>query len=225
MIGAVLNKIFGHAYVKNLHNSNERMKSFDDSAKNIGLSYDRIEAIDGTKFVDTGYNFMHGRHHIKYPASGGFYGSQLTAEIILMQEISKESESHMVFDDDTIFYEWEEDLDFSLLVPPDDWDIVILGGINDSRKNSKEIFFKKIINKGNNFSSDINPLVAGCHGIAINSKVYLDLFNILKEKKFWGDHAINHLIDMEKNVYLIYPHLLYQNRKLFSDINKIHHKN
>jgi hypothetical protein len=224
MIGNALNKIFGNAYVKNLHNSNERMKSFDDSAKNIGLSYSRIEAIDGTKFVDTDYNFMHGRHHIKYPASAGFYGNQLTSEFILMQEISKQSESHMAFDDDTIFYEWEEDLDFSLLVPPDDWDIVILGGINDSRKNSKEIFFKKIINEGRHYSSDINPLVAGCHGIAINSKVYLDLFNVLKEKKFWGDHAINHLIDTGKNVYLINPHLLYQNRKLFSDINKIHHK-
>ena len=223
MIGNHLNKIFGNAYVKNLHNSKERMQSFDDSAKSIGLSYSRIEAVDGTKFVDKNYNFMHGRHHIKYPASAGFYGNQITNEIILLQEISKESNSFMTFDDDTIFYEWTNDLDTNKIIPPDDWDIIILGGIDNLKSITNEILFKKLTS--NNTTADIHPLVAGCHGIAVNSKVYMDLLEILKEKRFWGDHAINNLIDTGKNVYLIYPHLLYQNRKLFSDINKIYHNN
>lgn len=223
MIGNHLNKIFGNAYVKNLHNSKERMESFDFSAKSIGLSYNRVEAIDGTKFVDKDYSFMHGRHHIKYPASAGFYGNQLTNEIILLQEISKESNSFMTFDDDTIFYEWTNDLDTNKIIPPDDWDIIILGGIDHLKFITNEIVFKKLTS--NNTTADIHPLVAGCHGIAVNSKVYMDLLEILKEKRFWGDHAINNLIDTGKNVYLIYPHLLYQNRKLFSDINKIYHNN
>lgn len=222
---SILNKLFGKAYVKNLHNSKERMDLFHISASKIGLQYDRVEAIDGTKFVDTNYNFMHGRHHIKYPASGGFYGSQLTAEIILMQEISKESNSCMIFEDDTVFHEWINDLDYSELTLPDDWDIIILGGITNSKKTSDEIIFRKIINENKKSSSDINTLVAGCHGVAVHSRVYLDLFKTLNEKKFWGDHAINNLIDNGKNVYLFYPHLVYQNRKLFSDINKIYHKN
>lgn len=223
MIGNHLNKIFGHGYVKNLQNSIERMKSFDDSAKSIGLEYTRIEAVDGTKFVDTNYNFMHGRHHIKYPASAGFYGNQLTNEIILLQEISKESNSFMTFDDDTIFYDWANNLDIDNIIPPDDWDIIILGGIDHLKSITNQIVFKKLTT--NNTTADIHPLVAGCHGIAVNSKVYMDLLEVLKEKRFWGDHAINNLIDIGKNVYLLYPHLLYQNRKLFSDINKIYHKN
>lgn len=222
MIGNHLNKIFGNAYVKNLHNSKERMESFDFSAKSIGLSYTRVEAIDGTKFVDKDYSFMHGRHHITYPSSGGFYGNQITTEYILMQEISKESKSFMAFDDDAVFYEWANDLHYDNIVPPENWDICVLGGIGHSKLVSEQIFFKKL--EINNHDSDIHPLVAGCHGIAINSKVYFDLLQILKEKKFWGDHAINHLIDIGKNVYLIYPHLLYQNRKFFSDINKSYHK-
>lgn len=223
MIGNHLNKIFGHGYVKNLHNSIERMKSFDDSAKSIGLGYTRVEAIDGTKFVDNTYNFMHGRHHIKYPASAGFYGVQLTMQYILMQEISKNSQSFMSFDDDTVFISSLNSIDYSSLNVPNDWDIVILGGIDEQKEFSKEVFFKKLTNE--NFSSDIHPLIAGCHGIAVNSRVYLELFNVLEEKKFWGDHVINYLMTTGKNVYLLYPHVLYQNRKLFSDINKIYHKN
>lgn len=224
MIGKLLNNIFGHGYVKNLHDSNERMKSFDDSAKSIGLEYSRIEAIDGTKFVDTDYNFMHGRHHIKYPSSAGFYGNQITNEYILMQEISKNSESFMSFDDDTIFYSELTNINQNQLIPPDDWDIVILGGIDKKIYSYDTILFGKLVNKDKNYSSDINPYVAGCHGIAIHSRVYFTLLEILREKKFWGDHAINRLIDLEKNVYIVSPSLLYQDRELFSDINKIYHK-
>lgn len=215
MIGKILNNRFGKAYVKNLHNSKERMRSFENSSKLVCLEYTRVEAIDGTRFIDQDYSFQHGRFHITYPSSAGFWGNQITSAFITMQEISINSNSFMLFDDDSVFNQ-----DFSYLNTddfnvPDNWDVIILGGINKHISNKRDIEYRRLSDPSH---------AAGSHALCINSTVYRDLYNMQVGLEIWGDGIIASFIEKGKLVYMVEPHIVYQDRELYSDINKIYHK-
>ena len=215
MIGQILNKTFGNFYVKNMHNSIDRMNSFKNSAENVGLSYIRVEAIDGTKFVDKDFSIDHGRCHITYPSSAGFWGNQLTSQFILMQEISIGSQSFIISDDDSCFNDKFSYIDSNTLILPDNWDIIILGGINRYTHNSQDVSFNRLFNPSE---------AAGSHAVAIRSTVYDELLTIFSDQKIWGDGCIAELIRRDHNVYMVSPEFIYQDRTLYSDLNKIYHK-
>ena len=210
MIGQILNKTFGNFYVKNMHNSIDRMNSFKNSAENVGLSYIRVEAIDGTK------KYQQSTPDIKtYPSSAGFWGNQLTSQFILMQEISIGSQSFIISDDDSCFNDKFSYIDSNTLILPDNWDIIILGGINRYTHNSQDVSFNRLFNPSE---------AAGSHAVAIRSTVYDELLTIFSDQKIWGDGCIAELIRRDHNVYMVSPEFIYQDRTLYSDLNKIYHK-
>lgn len=215
MIGKILNKRFGTAYVKNLHNSKDRMASFENTCKSVYLEYNRVEAIDGTKFIDQDYSFQHGQFNITYPSSAGFWGNQITSAFITMQEISINSDSFMLFDDDCVFNQNFSHLTTENFNIPDEWDIIILGGINKQISDKQNIEYRKL--------SDPYD-AAGSHGLCINSTVYMELYNMQIGLEIWGDGIIASFIEKGKLVYMVEPHIVYQDRELYSDINKIYHK-
>jgi len=218
-LGKKLNQIFGKAYIKNLKDSINRRNFVTHRFENIELEYELFEAIEGTKYIKDNFVFDHGSFHIDYPASAGFWGNQMTTLLILMKAINNNEKCFMTFDDDVYFYNYQhlqkEDYDSIEQNLPNDWDVIIFGGLHEDIKNINTFTYWKVINKAD---------CAGCHGVAINNSVYKDWLKILDDKKYFGDGTIAALLEMGKNVYHINPWVCVQNRCLYSDINKKHHK-
>jgi len=216
MLGKILNETFGKAYIKNLKSSIERKEFIENNFKKIGLEYEIFEAYDGTKFVNEDYSIKHGSWKLPFPVSAGFWGNQVTTEHILMKEINNNTDSCMIFDDDSYFYNFSRPIETLKTIKnnlPDDWDIIIFGSIEEIYQD-----FDFQYNQTNSHSA-----CSGCHGTAVKKSVYRILSELFREKQYWGDGCIGRLHDLGKKVYYIHPHIVAQNRKLFSDVNRIHH--
>jgi GR25 family glycosyltransferase involved in LPS biosynthesis len=215
-LGKILNDTFGKAYVKNLKNSIDRKDFFENNFKKIGLEYEIFEAYEGIKFVNEDFSFQHGPFHITYPSSAGFLGNQMSTEHILTREINNESNSFMIFDDDSYFYNFEKSEDILKTIKsnlPDNWDVVIFGAMHEIYQDYDYHYDR--INHHNE--------CAGSHGVAIHSRVYKTWLEVLRNRDFWGDGTIGHLHDIGRTVYYMNPNICAQNRKLYSDINKMYH--
>ena len=216
-IGEVINKTFGHVYVKNLSESVERRKLIQESFDRVGLKYSIETAYDGLKFVSSNFSFQHGPFHIKYPSSAGFFGGQLTTIRILMDEIEKQSPFHIMCDDDS-FVRDISSLDSKQINTiasnlPSDWDIVILGSLNyDGKLNDTTEFSYVKCTHGWE--------AAGSHAVAINAKAYNWFFSKNIQFRFWGDGCIDSVIQDGMNVYMLTPSLIFQDRNCISTINK-----
>lgn len=216
-IGEVINKTFGHVYVKNLSESIERRRLIQESFDKVGLKYSIERAYDGLKFIGSNFSFKHGPFHITYPSSAGFFGAQLTTIRILMDEIEKQSPSHIMCDDDC-FVRDISCVDSNRINTiasnlPSDWDIVILGSLHyDGKLNDTTEFSYVKCTHG--------WQAAGSHAVAINAKIY----NLLFEKnigfRVWGDGTIDSIITDGMNVYMLTPSLIFQDRNSVSTINK-----
>ena len=178
---------------------------------NIKFDYKVFEAIDGTKFIDETYQMP----RIAYPTTAGVYGNQISTEHILIQEISKNSDSFMIFDDDSCFFTPFNTNSLPIDNLPSDWDVIILGDFYHKNVHQNNFTFNKVYS---------NTQVQGSHGIAVNKRVYKLWLEILQEKVYWGDGTIDRLFQLGRSIYTIYPSICFQDRTLFSDINKIYHK-
>ena len=219
-IGAKLNTIFGTAFIKNLKSSTERRNYIENECNLIDLKYEIFEAIDGKLLYDENFCLQHGPYHLTYPGSAGFMGNQKTSYNIVTHAITHNIPSIMMLDDDCIFNHTKDISDEALEIIetalPVDWDIVILGDIGggDISKDDLIIYHK----------CSQHHEAAGSHGIAINSKVYIELQSLFAESTWLGDGAIGRLIDISKNVYKLTPSICRQDRTVFSDINQYFHQ-
>lgn len=214
LLGPVLNKLFGKAYIKNLPGSLERKANIINQCNLIELQYEITEAIDGTKLVTPEYTLQHGPFFLTYPSSAGYLGNQLTTIKQIEAAISNNLSSLILLDDDCMF---EHTLNLAEYEPiisglPSDWDIVILGTLGVEDLTNKTVHYAK---------ATIHAQAAGSHGVAIRNTVYKDLLTCGKEMVYLGDGLIGRMIDIGKNVYIITPTLCYQKKPWFSDINKM----
>jgi GR25 family glycosyltransferase involved in LPS biosynthesis len=219
-LGKTLNKIFGKAHIKNVPGSNERLNSIKNACEQIDMEFNIFAAFDGKKYIKPDTEIKHGAMEIKYPSSAGFIANQFSTQVILLNEIcNSQSKSFMIFDDDCYFknYENRQEDHFQSLENnlPEDWDIIILGTIDCEEITPINYTYSKI---------ERSMDCAGCHGIAVNRKVYDSWLTILDQKQFWGDGTIDRLFQLGFNVYAINPGICAQNRKLFSDINQTYHQ-
>jgi GR25 family glycosyltransferase involved in LPS biosynthesis len=216
-IGKIINETFGKAYIKNLKNSHERRNFIINNFDQIGLEYEIFEAYDGMKFVDEDYLIQHGNIQLGYPVSAGFWGNQTTTEHVYMKEINNDTDSFMIFDDDSYFYNFDKSIEtFTTMKTnlPEDWDIIILGSIEAIAEDG-DFKYKKVTD---------HTECAGCHGTAVNKRAYKRILEIAQKREFWGDGIINRFRELGGNIYYIHPHIIAQNRVLFSDVNKIYHR-
>lgn len=134
-----------------------------------------------------------------------------------MKEINNDTDSFIMLDDDSYFYNYEKSESILKTIQtklPEDWDIIILGGMQELYSYGNYQY--NILDAWENAS--------GCHGVAVHNRVYKKFFEILQEGKFKGDGIVIHLHNIGKKIYRIYPDICAQNRKLFSDINKVYHE-
>jgi len=114
--------IFKQAILINLDKRQDRLEQFDTQAKALGIDYERFQAIESTDPV---------------------LGCKLSHIAALMK---CKGDSVFIFEDDSRFVDnFQEELERSLAVLPDDWDMVYLGAhllksesVNDRWRRSLE---------------------------------------------------------------------------------------
>ena len=217
-VGPTLNNLFGKAFVKNLKRSTERRNNIEAQCRQVDLQYEIFEAVDGKLHVNADFTIMHGPYFLQYPSSAGYIGCQMTFHNIISHAIKNKYEKIMILDDDCQFHH-TLNADKSILSDlehdvPKDWDVIILGDMYGEEIANQKVSYHKC---------QIHGEAAGSHGLAINSSVYEDLLSVLSGTSFLGDGVIGRMIDIKKNVYKIMPSICTQDRKIFSDINEMHH--
>jgi GR25 family glycosyltransferase involved in LPS biosynthesis len=217
-LGTILNQLFGVALIKNLKSSTARKDHISSECKQIDLSFEIFEAVNGKLHVGSDFTLIHGPYLLSYPSSAGYIGNQMTSHKIITHAIESSYSSIMMLDDDCIFSHTSgcsesviKDIEEQL---PKDWDIIILGDIYGDPVTNQRISYRKCVE---------HHEATGSHGVAINSKVFSELQYLFSNTSFLGDGAIGRLIDINKNVYKLMPSICMQDRKILSDINEIIH--
>lgn len=213
LLGPILNRLFGKAYIKNLTDSLERKAYITNQCNLIELQYEITEAIDGTKLVTPDFTLQHGPFFLTYPTSAGYLGNQLTTIKQIETAISNNLPSLILLDDDCMFEHTLSLTEYESIICglPSDWDIVILGAIEVEDLTNKAVHYTR---------ATVHAQAAGSHGVAIRSTVYNDILMHGKEMVYLGDGLIGRMIDIGKIVYIITPSLCCQKKPFFSDINK-----
>lgn len=222
-LGTILNKSFGKIYIKNLEESVERKALIEESFDKAGLKYTVQKAFNGLEFVGPTFQFQHNSHIITYPASAGFFGGQISTIRTILAEIEKKSDAHILCDDDCFVRDISmlsaKTLKTINLNLPADWDIVILGDLNYDGPidNLEEFTYRRCMR---NWTE-----TAGSHAIAVRSSVYRHFLVRLMEMKFWGDRCVGQLLEEGRNVYKLTPSLIFQDRNMYSVMNRTNHNN
>jgi len=174
--------LFKQSILINLDKRQDRLERFDARAQALGINYERFQAIQVTDPI---------------------MGCKLSHIAALMR---CEGESIFIFEDDSTFVDnfWEE-LDKSLAVLPDDWDMVYLGAnlvdttqVNDRWHKSRRC--------------------CSTHAYAVKADVIPRLIAKAIEYDGHVDMAYS-LLHSELNVYLARPTLVYQEPG-YSDLMK-----
>jgi GR25 family glycosyltransferase involved in LPS biosynthesis len=175
--------LFKKAILINLDRRQDRLEQFDTQAKALGIEYERLQAIEATDPV-LGCKLSHITALSKY-----------------------DSDIVFVFEDDSVFVDnfWEE-LDKSLAVLPDDWDMVYLGA---------HILQTQIVNERWRKSIECSST----HAYAVKKAVIPKLIDRAMNHKGHVDVAYSTL-HKEINAYIARPTLVYQ-RADYSDIQKV----
>lgn len=98
------NELFKNPLVINLDRRTDRMEQFDKQAKELGISYERLRAVE---------------------ASDTRFGCKLSHMVALSKY---DSEIIFVFEDDSVFVDnFQELFDQAMANLPDDWDMLYLG--------------------------------------------------------------------------------------------------
>lgn len=208
ILGENLNKTFGPVYLRNLPKAVNRLASFQNTAKRIGLEYTTIKAIDGQEYVPADYLIKHASEDYPYPTNQYLMGNFYSTMYILLDAMSNNYESYVYCDDDTIF----NDVDIPYLKPelPDDWDIIILGRLflNDQYGPLRFI------------STDDEWYISGSHCVAVHKRAYYTLMeHYLKMDTdgIFGDRLYQHLVAQNKiKLYVMLPDITHQERTVLT---------
>jgi hypothetical protein len=213
-LGKLLNESFDHVYVKNMSDAKKRLKSFEDSASLIDLTYEVYKAIEGTKYVPQEYEIKYRPELYPIPANQYLVGNLFTTMSIFLDAMRKSYESIVICDDDVVFY----DYDFTSIKKdiPIDWDIIILGSSIENikreidRSNNIELNFLKMS------YGEAHP-VSGCHCTAFSKKAYwkymIHLLNFDTHGRF-GDVIITDMSAQDDmNIYITSTDVCFQDRE------------
>lgn len=175
--------IFKQSVLINLDSRPDRLERFDAQAKALGINYERFQAIESTNPV---------------------LGCKLSHIAALMK---CKGDSIFIFEDDSVFVDnfWEE-LDKSLAVLPDDWDMVYLGA---------HILRTEIVNDRWRRSIECSST----HAYLVKASVITKLIDRAMTHKGHVDVAYSTLHN-ELKAYIARPTLISQEAG-FSDIQKV----
>lgn len=206
-LGENLNTTFDKVYLKNVPRAIKRYESFRKSAEEIGLEYTTFKAIEGYGYVPDEYEIKYRPTLYPVPANKYLVGNCYSGIAILLDAMANNYESYVTCDDDTIFY----NLDFEYIKPylPDDWDIILLGTIENVGDQGPSIaWFSKL--------DDTPKEIAGSGCIAVHRRFYntflVEMMAFDVHGRI-GDSLIHMLAEQKRvNLYQMLPHLTYQER-------------
>lgn len=212
ILGENLNSTFSNVYVKNVPDAKQRLEHFKIHADKIGLQYEVFRGIRGDSFVPENYMIKYRPNMYPVPANQYLVGNWASGLAIHLDAISKNYESYVVCDDDTVFKNVEVDHIKPNL--PIDWDMIILGEMNTTTNDQSDsaVTFTKIVN-----NSDLEQSVlVGCQCLAINRKFYFKylLYTLgLDTHGKIGDVLLCLMVEHDDiNLYKMKPDITYQER-------------
>lgn len=200
-LGENLNQSFDAVFVRNVKESTERYDNFVRYADQIGLKFQRFEAINGSKYFPDENTLKPSMNPSQYQNGSHKYilGNHYTLISLILHAMANDYESIVTCDDDTEFL----DIDIDLIKPhlPDDWDMVQLGSWDGSNKNDFGII----------------PLdsrsTRGSHCCAIHKRAYYKLLIELEQQNKTGDGLFQDMIESGRlKFYQLCPDITIQNR-------------
>lgn len=213
LLGENLNSTFSNVYVKNVPDAKTRLEHFKFHANNIGLKYEVFKGIRGDAFVPPEYLIKYRPELYPVPYNQYLVGNWASSLSIHLDAISNNYDSYIICDDDTVFKNIE--LDHIKLNLPEDWDIIILGEMNNTsikERCDSDLTFTKIFNDSNLEQS----VLVGCQCIAISKKFYFKylLYTLgLDTHARIGDVLLCLMVEHENiNLYKMKPDITYQER-------------
>ena len=217
LIGEILNKTFGHVYVKNLPDSTERRKFVEDSLKKNKVQYTIVPACNGLNFCTSNFSIQHGPFNLTYPSSAGFLGFQLSDIKMLIDEIDRKSDSCLCLTDDVFIRNVSALSEESVrTIPekiPSDWDMIIMGGLvlDGPLTNTTQFTYNR---------ATTSHQIAGASAIAINKNIYIEYLARLMKFDYYADGLLDKMAQDGIKIYTLNPGLMFQNRSMKSDVNK-----
>jgi len=208
-LGENLNSTFSNVYVRNILRATTRLAIFKQHADAIGLNYEVFNAIEGNNYVQEDYRIKYRPELYPTPANKYLVGNCYSGIAVLLDAMANNYESFITCDDDAIFYNLE--LEYIKPHLPEVWDIIILGDMWKVATQDRTVpIFEKL--------SDTPTYIAGCHVIAVHSRVYNTY--LMEMVKFdahgrIGDALIHMLVQNNKiELYRMLPHITYQERNI-----------
>jgi GR25 family glycosyltransferase involved in LPS biosynthesis len=175
--------LFKQSILINLDKRQDRLERFDAQAKALGIDYERFQAIESTDPV---------------------LGCKLSHVAAL---IKCKGDSVFIFEDDAVFVDnFQEELDKSLALLPDDWDMVYLGA---------HILRTEVVN--DRWRRSIES--SSTHAYAVRASVIPKLVDTAIAHKGHVDVAYSSLHN-DLKAYIARPTLVSQEAG-FSDIQKV----
>ena len=185
----MINRYFDKIYCYSLFDAIERRESIERQAKEKGIVYSLVDAVDLRKKGDNdnGVAWCH-------------IGINRTLVAIIDDAIKNNYKSIVVFQDDVILSDdFNQVIEENIKNVPDDWDFISLGCFN---------YFppQKIIGRVHKTKAVVMD-----HAICINSKVFEDYKELLKKEIAESDMSICRMgIENKVNIYSIVPYIAKQ---------------
>jgi GR25 family glycosyltransferase involved in LPS biosynthesis len=212
---ASLNEFFSHVYVINLDRRTDRLASFDKSAKEVGLAYERIPATDYHDIEIPAW--IHTRKYERMRFTDGAYALCQSTKKVLEDAIAKGYDSILILEDDAEFRPDAQELWKEMQTKlPSDWQVLYFSQIHYDGYSFVECvpwFGKKpdtsIVKLKRTFS---------CAAYALHKSMFSDYLEFLKNPNMPIDNWLYELYQRKvKTAYGSYPALAIQAAG-FSDI-------
>ncbi len=181
-----INDFFDKVFLINLDSSEERLKNSSKELERLGISFERIPAIDGCIEKIEFYGTENDRWNNRSAALS------LTTENILKSSKGKYS-NILIFEDDIRFKKSANQLITNGLNNlPNSWEIIVLNTINNFEKISDALYIKRI------------KKACCCQAYALNSSVFDDYIELLSKRDRPIDECLV-MLQEKKESYAIYP--------------------
>lgn len=163
-----LNDFFDKIYCINLDRRFDKYNECIEEFKKLNIDVKRFSAIDGAPMFRQGLNL-----------TAGAYGLMLTHREILKETINNNYKNVLILEDDVSFInDFYNYFNKNILLLPDDWDLLYLGGNNMFNKGEfKSLNNPRIIINKNNYRLLEHDLckttwTQTTHAVAINNKAF-----------------------------------------------------
>ena len=196
----MLEKYFDKVYMINLDRRQDRLESSQTEFDNVGETFTRKKAIDGTSLdINIEYD-----EKIRFNNSA--YALALTTIEILDEAIANNYDSIMIFEDDIEFAPcWDINIEEVLLYMPEKYDLVFFGITHTSAKTYHNKYWDKVRSA---FS---------CHAYGINKHMFKPYKKLLEKLNAPIDVFTNTIIGSRQNSYSCRSKMVYQKNGI-SDI-------